>query len=190
MYIPFLIARSSFIYHAVPQHPSWTHLGLVQVPTHFFKVVFATDPQGAVNKFAAFVIPNEFFRETDETNEDKVVNLEHDFLVRLTDVEAVTGISFFPGEQFEFGNFHEVLDLITEKMWIDGSRQPSNAVVQGNAYISGENGTKLSKSRNAAIRKKLRTMEKKGVEAFPKHLCEDGSCNVSIRIKRLNKSSA
>ncbi len=148
--------------------------------------MFATNPQGKVIKFAAFVIPNDFFREKgSESDGEKTVNLEHDFLVRLTDVEAVTGISFSPEEQFEFGNFHEVLDLITEKMWIDISRQSDNGAVQGDVHIGrDDDGAKLSKSRIAAMRKKLRAMERKGIETLPKHLCEDGSCNMSIKIKK------
>lgn len=70
-----------YVYPALGKPPS-----LVSVPSHFFKIVVVVKDQTIIN-FACFVMANvepEYGR-----------NLQ-DYLVRWTDLEAVTGLHFFP----------------------------------------------------------------------------------------------
>ncbi len=144
-----------YSFHGIGSPPS-----LVHVPTHFFKLVFtmkkkvgsnnisSTDHDNgqnvvnsnlsleSVDQFAAFVIPN--YESTDD-NADEEVKLS-DFIVRIGDIEAVTGISFFPSSSLSSSSYHhgttaltnngsndidiktkvatlEVFDLLTELCW-------------------------------------------------------------------------
>ena len=83
-----------FQYNAIGTVPS-----LISVPTHLFKIVVAIPRETSdgnhntlVTKFACFVIPNEEF----VTKNKQRSSLEH-FLVPWSDLEAVTGLHFFPG---------------------------------------------------------------------------------------------
>ena len=94
---------------------------LVAVPTHFYKVVVVIDdpPPGepsseggegggdadattagapaSLRRFAAFVLPNSDPAAGDGATPDRRGMRLADHVVRLTDLEAVTGIEFFPG---------------------------------------------------------------------------------------------
>lgn len=186
----------------------YSHVGfgtppqLIHVPTHFFKVIFTISSSGIeigrrknedvrtntmvknvveeVQDFAAFVVPNHSFEGVDS------VNLQ-DFIVRLTDLEAVTGITFFPEKQGrdEGSSLVEVFDLITEQVWMKDNVNINNFDEKRDPFQSAITSTStsspmLSKKRIAKIKKKIRDMEKDG--SLPKHLCLRGSCDQNVRI--------
>jgi DNA/RNA endonuclease G (NUC1) len=72
-----------YVVSAIGRPPS-----LVSVPTHFFKVVAVTKGQ-QITEFACFCVPN------DESSAANNKTLQ-DWVVRWTDLEAVTGLQFFP----------------------------------------------------------------------------------------------
>ncbi|KAL7534210.1 hypothetical protein ACHAXR_005730 [Thalassiosira sp. AJA248-18] len=98
-----------YSYEGIGRPPS-----LVSVPTHFYKVVVVLEKNTksyrqsstavgdasssssnkseavVLKKFAAFVLPNS--ESVEENNDIRLVN----YIVRLTDLEAVTGLEFFP----------------------------------------------------------------------------------------------
>jgi DNA/RNA endonuclease G (NUC1) len=83
-----------YSYEAIGYPPS-----LVHVPTHFFKVVVVLSPATNDNgprfklkNFAAFVIPHKEPNENSTTARLRLV----DCVVSLTDLEAVSGLEFFP----------------------------------------------------------------------------------------------
>lgn len=83
---------------------------LVSVPTHFFKVIAVIDPKEpvktrSIREFACFVVPNEKLAERSEYQ---------DYLVRWTDLEAVSGLTLFPGFASESWKIHA--DAATEKL--------------------------------------------------------------------------
>mmetsp|Transcript_23786 Transcript_23786/g.36180 ORF Transcript_23786/g.36180 Transcript_23786/m.36180 type:complete len:271 (+) Transcript_23786:892-1704(+) len=149
---------------------------LVQVPTHFFKVIFTkSTSNGDLDKFAAFVVPNDSFEHRDE------VNLQRDFLVRLTDLEAVTGILFFPDNVS--GN-HDMLDLITENMWMEdngSNNKGGDPQMKGNKLLAS--ATKMTKGRVTSAKKKLRKLKSDG-EVIPKHFCAGERCDINIKIRK------
>ena len=160
---------------------------LVHVPSHFFKVIFSVSESGEggdvengggeVEDFAAFVVPNHSFDGVDR------VNLQ-DYLVRLTDLEAVAGITFFPEKEQQ--DSLEMFDLITEQVWMKdnvamndlGDRGGTNTIVAP----APSSSLPLSKKRRAKIRKRLSEMEKNG--SLPTHLCLKGSCDKVVRIRK------
>ena len=149
---------------------------LVQVPTHFFKVIFTkSTSNGDLDKFAAFVVPNDSFEHRDE------VNLQRDFLVRLTDLEAVTGILFLPDNVS--GN-HDMLDLITENMWMEdngSNNKGGDPQMKGNKLLAS--ATKMTKGRVTSVKKKLRKLKSDG-EVIPKHFCAGERCDINIKIRK------
>ena len=92
---------------------------LLAVPTHFFKlvVVLETSQQQRavtkIRKFACFVVPN------DETASSKELK---DYLVRWTDLEAVSGIEFFPGLASE--EFKATADNLASRLLPTAKGQP------------------------------------------------------------------
>ena len=159
---------------------------LISVPTHFFKVIFSVsgsentcsenNKSDNVVEFAAFVVPNNNFDDVDR------VNLQ-DYLVRLTDLEAVTGITFFPGKN-AYNQCSEVFDLITEEFWMQGDCAVNSLNEQGHEMITGHrarnSSQSISKKRRAKIRKQIREMTKSG--DIPKHFCARGSCDQVVRL--------
>ena len=82
-------SRLRYSHEALGQPPS-----VIAVPTHFYKVIAVVehnerDAKANLTKFAAFVLPN-----SDMTGTSSIRLV--DFTVRLTDLEAVTGLEFFP----------------------------------------------------------------------------------------------
>jgi DNA/RNA endonuclease G (NUC1) len=76
-------AKFQYAYVGLGQPPS-----LVAVPTHFFKVIAVVSPKtNTIVEFACFVVPNT------EPNKSKGMQ---DYVVPWTDLEAVTGLQFFP----------------------------------------------------------------------------------------------
>mmetsp|Transcript_5231 Transcript_5231/g.9966 ORF Transcript_5231/g.9966 Transcript_5231/m.9966 type:complete len:407 (+) Transcript_5231:119-1339(+) len=167
---------------------------VIQVPTHLFKVIFMIPKSSRtsrmargesrecdldeVDSFAAFVIPNDKFFGM------KSLNLQN-CLVRITDLEATTGISFFPFDEEEK---LQVFDLVTEDVWMrmNGNVHDSAAGVGDGvgALVTEMSNSQFSKHRKAKIRKKLQEIESIEKVKLPLHLCADGSCNEVVRIKQ------
>ena len=92
--------KFQYSYEAIGHPPS-----LIHVPTHFFKVVVVVSstadksgPRFQLKKFAAFVIPHS------ESDEKRSKLRLVDCIVRLTDLEAVSGLEFFPNLLGSIGN--------------------------------------------------------------------------------------
>lgn len=157
---------------------------LIHVPSHFFKVIFTMSENSkggeVIEDFAAFVIPNTSFDDVDS------VNLQN-FLVRLTDLEAVTGITFFP--EVKNGEITETLDLITEQVWLQNGHVESNVfdndegITNSLASNVPSASSNISKNRRTRIKKKLKDLQKNG--KLPIHLClRKGSCDKVVKIRK------
>ena len=167
---------------AIGQPPS-----LVQVPTHFFKVVAVVDEnekEGSKStaKVAAFVLPNENL-----TARRKNVDLQS-YLVRLSDLEAVSGMSFFPNylgiagttkQIDDLGEFdlRSLADALTEDLW---DRSPSGK----NAAIVPTTSGSLANTRPtvASTRRRKRIIKAGKKLGVPmEHLCDLGRCSVVVK---------
>mmetsp|Transcript_1231 Transcript_1231/g.1880 ORF Transcript_1231/g.1880 Transcript_1231/m.1880 type:complete len:387 (-) Transcript_1231:61-1221(-) len=150
---------------------------IVQVPTHFFKVVYTfseDSDDNEVESFAAFVVPNASFHGV------KSVNLQN-YLVRLTDLEATTGLAFFP--TFDEERL-EVFDLITEEVWMKGNAAVNDfdnedSLIEGECI--GSSQLILSKNRKGKIRKRLKELS--DGSTLLKHMCADGACRDLIKLE-------
>ena len=102
-----------YTYEGIGQPPS-----LVSVPTHFFKVVLVVEKKDqkqsasvsnstsdnetqqqylVIKKFGAFVLPHSDNDVIDKSNNKGKSHIRLvDYLARLTDLETVTGLDFFP----------------------------------------------------------------------------------------------
>ena len=77
-------ASFQYAYEGIGRPPS-----VVSVPTHFFKVIIVVDKSGKLEKVGSFVFGN-----SDTLRNRKFRLIEH--IVRLEDLEAVSGLEFFP----------------------------------------------------------------------------------------------
>jgi len=168
---------------------------LLQVPTHFFKVVatIACSKQNNkpmhVRKIAAFVFPNSNFDRLDS------INIQ-DYTVRISDLEAVSGMLFFPNiwkrrytEEYSDDVCLEkkLIDLTTDKLRIDHkSQKPSTEGItkpttEMNSLLilpqSSQDGVKISKE----LKEVSRQINKSG-NPLPDHFCMKNACNVVIRL--------
>lgn len=117
---------------------------LVMVPTHFFKVVVVVKKDKILH-FACFVVPN------DESANDKLVQ---DYIVSWTDLETVTGLSFYPC--LADNVFKVRADLLTRQV------SPGNGSGKLLLLTDGRPNNMKSISGN--------TLEEM------RHLCDDQSC--------------
>mmetsp|Transcript_4314 Transcript_4314/g.7543 ORF Transcript_4314/g.7543 Transcript_4314/m.7543 type:complete len:419 (-) Transcript_4314:4-1260(-) len=184
--------KFQFTNYAIGSPPS-----LVSVPTHFFKVVAVvgddekssdSSPPRLV-KFAAFVLPN------DEESYNKPAPLNQ-YLVRLTDLEAVSGISFFPalfGDETDTidddyaGNdandsLRTTADILTESVWMKAGKTPKKTK-NGDSNTPcalvplGRPMTTVSKRRRQQVLDALRSKSELPFE----HICSDNKkCNEVI----------
>lgn len=143
---------------------------IIHVPTHLYKLFYTenTDEKGKkyIDNFAAFVIPNDdSFRKR---------NSLADYVVRPTELEAVTGLSFFSDYSQDLDSF----DLVTEKFW---SKQVVNVNQLTNDSLQGSNIQQLSKNKKKYVNKKLGEIDK--YQIIPNHFCHDGACS-KIRFKK------
>lgn len=132
-----------YAYNGIGAPPS-----LVSVPTHLFKVV-AVVHGNSIQKFAAFVMPN------DEMKGGRV-DLSQ-YIVRLADLEAVTGIHFFPGMH----DFRHRVDAVTARVL--------PKLTSGRPVLLLTDGR--TQENNA---KKVDRSSRRYGELY--HLCEDGKC--------------
>lgn len=157
-----------FSYEAIGRPPS-----LVHVPTHFFKVVVVVSATTATDsgfpfklkKFAAFVIPHSVSDE--KSSRLRLV----DCVVRLSDLEAVSGVEFFPSL---FG-FHaggsddvplnkELADALTDDVR-DSAKSNYLLLESGAKRDGGTLDVELSKRRQKRVKQLL------GSLPLFQHLC-------------------
>lgn len=122
---------------------------IVSVPTHFFKVVVVVgderDAGNPILEFACFVIGNE------ETCHSKKLE---DYVVPWKDLEAVTGLQFFP--KWASPEWKDKADHVT-KMQVPSS--------------TGTNSSRLYLTDRSA-----KSSGSKSRDRFPEHLCANQKC--------------
>lgn len=169
-----------YSYEAIGYPPS-----LVHVPTHFFKVVVVLSPttndsdnRFKLKKFAAFVIPH---KEPDENSATARLRLV-DCVVRLTDLEAVSGLEFFPsifGSHEEDSSDDDALpigkelaDALTDDVRVQ-AKGNYHLLRQDGALEHNENGGDivLSKRRRKRVKKLLRDNS----PPLFQHLCKESN---------------
>lgn len=132
-----------YSYQGIGSPPS-----LISVPTHLFKIV-AVIRNDSIDKFAAFVMPNS------EVKGDRV-DLSH-YIVRLSDLEAVVGMHFFPGMQ----DFRQQADVLTESLLALLDKTSSQLPL---LLTDGSSQWKTG-----------RDVQRRNVDDL-RHLCEGGKC--------------
>lgn len=170
---------------------------IIHVPTHFFKMVliFKEDDQeddssstsfnGVLDQFAAWVIPNnEDFFQRMILQDDAKINLQ-DFLVRPSDIEAVTGLQFFSGDASTTndGPVMKVLDILTERVWREHGRLSKVSLLTDGSY--GEEDDMeygSSKAKRAKERQQLRKLD--DGNHLPSHICTGGKCSHMIKMSK------
>merc|ERR1712194_62431 len=151
---------------------------VVAVPTHFYKVVAVVLPQDARNsdvvltKFAAFVLPNSNFTSTTSI---RLV----DFTVRVTDLEAVTGLEFFPallGASSDHSDAQstgdnplrkDIADALTDEVRLQTSENGKSKESNANTLILAPNSKEWSKGRH----KRMKRLLKDNAPISFQHLC-------------------
>ena len=173
-----------YSYEGIGKPPS-----LVAVPTHFYKVLIVVEKHNiqqstattsassagssgteyTLKKFAAFVLPNSDAIIGGSKNSVQLAN----YLVRLTDLEAVTGLEFFPALFGMYTNNmktndriplqKEIADALTDDVRINASQSERNRgqtnknSANANALVPlANNDGELSKGRQRKIKQILR----------------------------------
>ena len=175
------VAKDKFQYsfEAIGHPPS-----LIHVPTHFFKVVVVVSPIANNNsgptfqlkKFAAFVLPHS---ESDEkSNRLRLV----DCIVRLTDLEAVAGLEFFPtllgsqkdGSGDDIPLHKELIDALTDD--IRAHAKNNQLLLEDGNAKHGENGILLPPQGGVGIskrrQKKIKQLLRGDSPPLFQHLCK------------------
>jgi DNA/RNA endonuclease G (NUC1) len=191
---------------------------LVAVPTHFYKVIVVVDVKTSNNErgnnnnnkmseyslqqFAAFVLPNtDMIGEKESGDGGNGIRLV-DYVVNLTDLEAVSGLEFFP---LLFGTFTEndtddvtitksIADALTDeiressekKKMVDKqvrnsiyTNNTTNSLVGWTNSPSNNNEGGLSKSR----RKKIKQMLRDNSPIMFQHICRNNDdCYKFLRV--------
>ena len=178
--------KFQYSYEAIGHPPS-----LIHVPTHFFKVVVVVSstadksgPRFQLKKFAAFVIPHS------ESDEKRSKLRLVDCIVRLTDLESVSGLEFFPNLLGSIGNetkqrisidgsdddiplYKELADALADDVRVHAKSnhlpiEDGNAGHDENGTLLSQSGVGLSKRRQKKITQLLR-----GNSPLPfQHLCK------------------
>ncbi|KAL7494983.1 hypothetical protein ACHAWT_003572 [Skeletonema menzelii] len=171
--------KFQFSYEAIGSPPS-----LIHVPTHFFKIVVVvsqtaenkSEPRFQLKKFAAFVIPHS---ESDE-NSSRLRLV--DCIVRLTDLEAVTGLEFFPnllgshrddGSDDDIPPHKELADALTDDVRAHAKNnqlllEDGNAHDDANGTLLSQGGVGISKRRQKKIKQLIRDQS----PLLFQHLCK------------------
>mmetsp|Transcript_2938 Transcript_2938/g.4771 ORF Transcript_2938/g.4771 Transcript_2938/m.4771 type:complete len:396 (-) Transcript_2938:16-1203(-) len=171
-------------YPAIGRAPS-----LISVPTHFFKLVaILTKDGGRIAKYAAFVVPNNDYTNTEnelngtkEQADDDVVKRQQPrqemepYLVRWSDFEAVVGLQFFPTLvpiDFESNkNWKRLADQATELVW--NEEQPCNPEKR---LLQLTASPLVAPSSTSSRRWRRGKKKSRLLEAAPEHLCRGGVC--------------
>lgn len=137
--------KFEYSYYGLGQPPS-----LVSVPTHFFKVV-AVVFKSSIVEFACFVVPN-----TEPSSKQGM----HEYIVPWTDLEAVTGLQFFPTLASE--EWKEWADYVTHESVL----RFTAANNQRSQLLLTEGGGKRNK----------KTAKSSLATDTLQHLCKGGEC--------------
>jgi len=181
----------------------YSHVGfgsppsIIQVPSHFFKVICTISERtedpilngGRVIKFAAFVLPNSKFEKYEK------INLQ-DFLVRISDLETLSGLQFFPAlressdvEQMDEGqspqNSLAKWDVLTEEVWMEISNKPKGRVTIGKDTSILRTGGLTGKSQRI---KNQGMFHEEGDVLSLQHFCKNNSCHEIIKIPKYKTS--
>lgn len=177
---------------------------LIQVPTHFFKVIVTVakiDGKEQIYKFAAFVLPNIQFENYHK------INLK-DYIVRIRDLESVSGISFFPNlwnsttlaeiiGEYESKGKPDLINVKHSKEFADLLTDDIRSSINNERNtVSTDNDTQLqpysvaiSKSRQARNKSKIRQYHKiLSGKTYIEHFCNKDACSEVIKLQKLNKS--
>jgi len=106
LWIPKSVTGSKTFGYSFPAIGS-SSKSLVQVPTHFFKIV-AVVSDDRICKFGCFIVPNE---EVDETATRSL----QQYVANWTDVEAMSGMKFFPNLTSDDG-WKEQADSLAQQL--------------------------------------------------------------------------
>jgi endonuclease G, mitochondrial len=138
-------------YSAIGNPPS-----LVSVPTHFYKIVVATERKSCqIVKFACFVIPNQ------DVIQGTARRVLLDFLVPWTAIEAVTGLHFFP--RLAKGlEWKEMANRLTNEIIKASGRSQTLLLTDGSASTGVSKGWRFNG---------------RGKRHALSHFCADGSCS-------------
>jgi DNA/RNA endonuclease G (NUC1) len=184
LWLPNTIKRSAsgedqfgYTYNGIGKVPS-----LVSVPSHFFKVIVVVDksksPQDdqsiGLKKFAAFVLPND---DVSEKDRDCLMN----YAVRIIDLEAVSGLEFFPNLMGSFVSNNSddvpldkvVADALTDDLRYNAykSQKIKQSTGESNALVPMSNNDEFSKGRLRKIKQILCD----NAPLHWQHLCKDNS---------------
>ena len=187
LWLPNTIKKSSlgadeygYAYDGIGKVPS-----LVSVPSHFFKIIVVVDKSKndqiesyQLKKFAAFVLPNNEVT-LDEKEQDSLIN----YVVRPTDLEAVSGLEFFPNIMGSFADNAEddlpltkvIADALTDDLRLSASKSRKiQSDDNSSALVPLSNSDELSKGRQRKIRQILRDYSPIQYQ----HLCKNNSACV------------
>lgn len=168
-----------YAYEGIGKVPS-----LVSVPSHFFKVIVVAERSKSkqdiqctrMKKFAAFVLPND---DLVEKGQDCLMN----YAVRITDLEAVSGLEFFPNLMGSYAHKSDdtlpvhktIADALTDDLRHNASKskQIQSGTDNSTALVPLSTSGDLSKGRLRKIRQILR--DSAPIEY--QHLCKgNASC--------------
>jgi DNA/RNA endonuclease G (NUC1) len=162
---------------------------LVSVPTHFFKVILVVDEDDPttgkaikgntqmdgdkgvhvrVNKFAAFVMPNAEPQESTSKKGGQRKSLDQ-YLVKLSDLETVSGLHFFPHL------LHRSIDDHMGARWADQLTEDQWAVIH--KHMDGVDLFRQIEDGGAPI--KQNRVKRKKADPIQKmvHICQKGRCS-------------
>lgn len=175
-----------FTHLAIGQPPS-----LVHVPTHFFKIVAVVhDDDERLEKIATFVVPNQEPVVAGTEN----IDLQR-YLVRISDVEAVTGMAFFPkylgpkssdevGSSFK--NHEDIVDLrsladaLTDDV-CDSFGSSSSSKDMDMAMMTPSTDIVPFASITTTTQKRKKEFLAEASNVSLRHLCDDKRCSVIVK---------
>ena len=201
-----------YSYDGIGRPPS-----LISVPTHFYKVIVVVDVKSLKNepgnnnnnnnnnnntsayslrRFAAFVLPNtDMIGEKESGGGIRLV----DYVVNLTDLEAVSGLEFFP---LLFGSFNEnetddmppitksIADALTDEIRESSSemvdKQVRNSMYNNNnnsLLIALTNGPANNEGLSKGRRKKIKQLLRDNSPILFQHICRNNDdCYKLLRV--------
>jgi len=193
-----------YSYDGIGRPPS-----LIAVPTHFYKVIVVVDVKSSKNepgnnnnnntslrRFAAFVLPNtDMIGEKESGGGIRLV----DYVVNLTDLEAVSGLEFFP---LLFGSFNEnetddmppitksIADALTDEIRESSSemvdKQVRNSMYNNNNNslpVALTNGPANNEGLSKGRRKKIKQLLRDNSPILFQHICRNNDdCYKLLRV--------